>query len=73
LQQPVIAPKETTAANNNAAVTKYKELETDEDNKGLLLGSIEINKDKLRGFFRKASSIFKSKAAREEEDNRSLR
>ncbi|WP_026768285.1 anti-sigma factor [Asinibacterium sp. OR53] len=73
LQQPVIAPKEATAANNNAAITKYKELETDEDNKGLLLGSIEINKDKLRGFFRKASSIFKSKAAREEEDNRSLR
>lgn len=73
LQQPVIAPKEATAANNNSTLTKYKELETDEDNKGLLLGSIEINKDKLRGFFRKASSIFKSKAAREEEDNRSLR
>lgn len=73
LQQPVIVPKEAIAANNNSTLTKYKELETDEDNKGLLLGSIEINKDKLRGFFRKASSIFKSKAAREEEDNRSLK
>lgn len=51
----------------------YKELETNEDNKGLLLGSIEINKDKLRGFFRKASSIFKSKAAKEEDDGRGLK
>ncbi len=73
LQQPVTVPKEAIAANNNSTFTKYKELETDEDNKGLLLGSIEINKDKLRGLFRKASSIFKSKAAREEEDSRSLR
>lgn len=52
-----------------AQQTVYKELDTDDDSKSLYLGSVELNKDKLRGLFRKASSIFKSKAAREEEDN----
>jgi hypothetical protein len=70
---PAVVAKEEAVAVNNAALPTYKELETDEDNKGLLLGSVEINKNKLRGFFRKASSIFKSKAVREEEDARSLR
>ncbi len=46
----------------------YKELdtETDSDNKSLLIGSVEINKDKLRGIFRKATSIFRSKRNEEE-------
>ncbi|MFN3666272.1 MAG: anti-sigma factor family protein [Sediminibacterium sp.] len=45
----------------------YRELdtETDSNNKSLLIGSVEINKDKLRGFFRKAASIFKSKKSEE--------
>lgn len=47
----------------------YKELdtETDSNNKSLLIGSVEINKDKLRGFFRKATSIFRSKKSEEAE------
>lgn len=46
----------------------YKELDTDTDseNKSLLIGSVEINKDKLRGIFRKAGSIFRSKRTEEE-------
>lgn len=41
----------------------YKEIDitADDDKKTLLLGSLELNKDKLRGLFRKASSIFRSK------------
>lgn len=45
----------------------YKELDTDDESKSLLLGSLEINKDKLRGFFRKAGSLFRSKAKAEDE------
>ncbi len=46
----------------------YRELDTDadSDNKSLLIGSVEINKDKLRGIFRKATSIFRSKRTEEE-------
>lgn len=46
----------------------YRELDTesDSDNKSLLIGSVEINKDKLRGIFRKATSIFRSKRNEEE-------
>ena len=45
----------------------YKELETEDENKSIFVGSLEINKDKLRGFFRKAGSIFKSKNIPEDE------
>lgn len=45
----------------------YKELDTDDDSKSLLLGSLEINKDKLRGFFRKAGNLFRSKVKAEDE------
>jgi len=46
----------------------YKELDTeaDSENKSLLIGTVEINKDKLRGIFRKATSIFRSKRTEEE-------
>ena len=50
--------------------TVYRELDTEsaDQRKSLLLGSVEINKDKLRGFFRKAGSIFRGKG-KAEEDN----
>ena len=47
----------------------YKELDTDDERKSLYVGSVEINKDKLRGFLRKASSLFKGKNKNEEEKN----
>lgn len=48
----------------------YRELDTEsaDERKSLLLGSVEINKDKLRGFFRKAGSIFRGKGKAEEEN-----
>ena len=49
-QQPGITP------------TVYKELNTEEepDKNNLYIGSIEVNKNKLRGFFKKAKDIFSS-------------
>ncbi len=60
------------AANTNTALVAqpavYKELDTEDDKKSLYVGSLEINKDKLRGFFRKATSLFRGKAKQEEEE-----
>jgi hypothetical protein len=39
----------------------YKELDTETDTNSLYVGSIELNKDKLRGIFRKAASLLKRK------------
>lgn len=62
-------PEEATGKTALAQQVVYKELdtETDSNNKSLLIGSVEINKDKLRGFFRKATSIFRSKKSEETE------
>jgi hypothetical protein len=62
--QPI--EENTTAALVRPAV--YKELNTEDEDKSLYLGSLEINKDKLRGFFRKAGSLFRGKAKQQEED-----
>ncbi len=62
-------PEEATDKTALAQQVVYKELdtETDSNNKSLLIGSVEINKDKLRGLFRKATSIFRSKKSEETE------
>lgn len=52
---------------DNTQQAVYKELDTEDDKKSLFLGSLEINKDKLRGFFRKAGSIFRSKGKADDE------
>jgi hypothetical protein len=49
--------------------TVYKELDTDDESKSLYLGNLELNRDKLRGFFRKASNLFKSKIKSEDDRN----
>lgn len=56
--------------NIEAQPAVYRELDTDseDEKKSLLLGSLEINKDKLRGFFRKAGSLFRSKAKAAEDE-----
>lgn len=59
--------EEMHTTNNLVQSTIYKELDTNDDDKSLYLGSIEINKDKLRGFFRKAGSLFRGKAKQEDE------
>ena len=45
----------------------YRELDTDESSKSLYVGALEINKDKLRGFIRKAGTIFRSKSKQDED------
>ncbi len=47
--------------------TVYTTLEDDDDNKSLYIGALEINKDKLRGIFRKAGTIFRSKSKQEDD------
>lgn len=47
--------------------TVYTALEDNEQDKSLFIGALEINKDKLRGLFRKAGTIFRSKAKQEED------
>ncbi|MBY0481880.1 MAG: hypothetical protein K2Q21_11020 [Chitinophagaceae bacterium] len=58
---------ETTVNNNNIHPAVYKELDTEDERKSLYVGSVELNRDKLRGFFRKASSIFKSRSKSEDD------
>lgn len=62
-------PEEATEKTALAQQVVYKELdtETDSNNKSLFIGSVEINKDKLRGIFRKATTIFRSKKSEEAE------
>jgi hypothetical protein len=45
----------------------YTALDDTEEDKSLFIGALEINKDKLRGLFRKAGTIFRSKAKQEED------
>lgn len=52
---------------NNLHQTVYRELDTEDENKSLYLGNLELNRDKLRGFFRKAGNIFKSKIKQEDD------
>ena len=63
-------PAESTETKSESMMQQvvYKELDTeaDSENKSLLIGSVEINKDKLRGIFRKATNIFRSKRNEEE-------
>ncbi len=59
IDEPVKLPAVTnTKINTTAQQVIYKELDTNTDDKSLLVGSIEINKDKLRGLLRKASNLF---------------
>lgn len=46
----------------------YKTLEIEDDEKSMYVGPLEINKDKLRGFVRKAGGLFRSKMKNEGEE-----
>jgi hypothetical protein len=47
----------------------YRELNTaDEENKSLYLGSMEINKNKVRGLLKKAGRLFGGKAKDDAKD-----
>ncbi|RFM29875.1 anti-sigma factor [Deminuibacter soli] len=64
---PAVSEKAVTPAATTAAVTAsndapYQELNTNEEERGIYIGSLDINKNKLRGFFKKAGRIFSAKA-----------
>lgn len=63
----IIAPVSNQSEQTYVRPAVYKELDTEDERKSLYVGAIEINKDKFRGFLRKASSLFKSKNKNEEE------
>ncbi len=68
-------PVVTNALNTTNTASQqvvYKELDTNSDDKSLLVGSIEINKDKLRGFLRKASKLFGNKQKNDDDTKSSL-
>ena len=67
LHTNIIVPISTQSEQTYVRPAVYKELDTEDDRKSLYVGAIEINKDKFRGFLRKASSLFKSKNKNEEE------
>ncbi|MBT9484990.1 hypothetical protein [Sediminibacterium sp.] len=63
-----IEPAETTTDGSmDDAKPVYTALEDMDEDKSLFIGALEINKDKLRGLFRKAGTIFRSKAKQEED------
>ncbi len=66
-------PDVIAANTDNIHPAVYKELDTepDDEKKSLLLGSLDINKDKLRGFFRKAGSLFRSKSKTDDDKTES--
>lgn len=66
----IVLAKNNTEETESVLLIKpaiYKELDTDDERKSLYVGAIEINKDKLRGFLRKASSLFKGRIKNEED------
>lgn len=66
----IVSAKNNTEETESVQLIKpaiYKELDTDDERKSLYVGAIEINKDKLRGFLRKASSLFKGRIKNEED------
>lgn len=72
VEKPLISesPEEKAEAVPEASKPVYTVLDDSYDDKSLYIGALEINKDRLRGLFRKAGSIFRSKSKQNEEDGR---
>ena len=66
----VVTEKEEAPKKSMVQPAVYKVLNTDDERKSLYLGSLEINKDKLRGLFRKAGNIFRSKTKQLSEEDK---
>jgi hypothetical protein len=59
LAQPAVQPEKQVVATNDIV---YKELDTSDENESLYVGSLEINKNKLTGFFKRAGRLLGGKA-----------
>jgi hypothetical protein len=68
--KPIVVSTPDVASNNYVTQAVYtEELNTDEEkNKNVYVGSLEINTDKVRGFFRKAGRFLSSKVKNKDED-----
>lgn len=51
------------AANN--VTVPYKVIDTNDDDRSMYVGSLELNKDKVKGFFKKAGRLFGSKTKKD--------
>ena len=72
VEKPLIAesPEEKAEAAPEESKPVYTALDDSDKDKSLYIGALEINKDRLRGLFRKAGNIFRSRAKQNEEDGR---
>lgn len=72
VEKPLLSemPEEKADAVPEESKPVYTALEDVDEDKSLYIGALEINKDRLRGLFRKAGSIFRSKSKQNEEDGR---
>jgi anti-sigma factor RsiW len=73
IEKPLVqttAADETVSSNAQHAIYRELDTDTEDEKKTLYLGALEINKDKLRGFFRKAGSLFRGKAKQQEEEEK---
>ncbi|WP_026750333.1 hypothetical protein [Sediminibacterium sp. C3] len=72
VEKPLIAesPEEKAEAAPEESKPVYTALDDSDEDKSLYIGALEINKDRLRGLFRKAGNIFRSRAKQNEEDGR---
>jgi hypothetical protein len=41
-----------------AQAIAYKEIDTNDDDRSMYVGSLELNKDKVKGFFKRAGRLF---------------
>lgn len=69
--QPALAAIEKYAKPTSATQQEiaYKELDTSEDDQSLYVGSLELNRNKVRGLFKKAGRLLGAKAKAVTEDN----
>lgn len=72
VEKPMLSetPEDKTETAPEESKPVYTALDDSDEDKSLYIGALEINKDRLRGLFRKAGNIFRSRAKQNEEDGR---
>lgn len=67
-------PEKTIPVNTAATAPQvaYQEINTTDDDRGIYIGSLDINKNKLKGFLKKAGRLFSAKAKTVADDDGQL-
>jgi len=60
---PFIAKPNTQAPATQAIA--YKEIDTNDDDRSMYVGSLELNKDKVKGFLKRAGRLFGSRSKKD--------